>query len=331
MLSLHRTWPQRARAALTPAVLAAVCLAGGCTSSEPGEASDNPGGLVRATAARTRAPVDVARAGRDPGELVRAAQVPHRRVAEALGAHRFRSTTAVTVREGETAMQELTVETAIDIDAGGAFHAVSENSMDYGREVYFKDGYLYLAPRYSKFHRRRPNTPDEPAAIRDAMYAELGAHLELIAGSIQVEDGGEVSHGSREARAVAIRKAAQPRRAQAAQAPQRAWRRDAVVEAAEGEIVLDGDTGVPLAATLRGTLAFERDGRSFTMSFTVDHAIEDTGEDGGQAPDIEVPGADRLVATPLRSREVADRDTLLEGIAPPARKARPPQGAGGNP
>jgi hypothetical protein len=282
--------------------------------------------------------IDLDRAARDPDELVRAALMPHRQVGELLGAHRFQGKTSLEVREGDAVdavvIEQLEVVTTIEFDAGGTFHALSENSRDYGREVYHAGGFLYLAPRYSKFHRRQPETPDEPAQIRDDMYGELGAHLELVSRAIAVTEGGPADHAGRSARAVTVTRADQPRRPAARKAgqktsppAQRQWRDDAVVEAAQGEFVLDSDTGVVLRAAVRGTVRFTREDRTFSMTFAVDHAIDAIG----QPATFTVPGEDRWVATPIRSREVDERDLLLRGIAPPARRsgqsaARPADG-----
>lgn len=238
------------------------------------------------------------------------------------------------MHEGQTLVEDLTVETTIELGEGGAFHALSKNSRDYGREVYFTDGHLYLAPRYSKFHRREPEAPDEPAALRDDMFGELGAHLDLVARAIAVEDRGALDHGGRSGRKIAVTRAAKARPARPGKGPslpQHAWRDQAVVDTVTGEIVLDSATGVPLHATLRGTVTFQRDERTFTMTFAVDHAITAIG----QPVTITAPGEDLWVATPLRSREVDERDDLLQGIAPPARRAgsqvEPGAAQGGNP
>ena len=47
------------------------------------------------------------------------------------------------------------------------------------------------------------------------------------------------------------------------------------------------------------------------------------------APAIAAPPADQIVTTPMRAREVDDRNTLLKGIAPPERKAVPDDEAPG--
>ena len=40
----------------------------------------------------------------------------------------------------------------------------------------------------------------------------------------------------------------------------------------------------------------------------------------GSPVEIAPPPADRVAATPLRSREMDERETLLRGIAPPVRR-----------
>lgn len=303
------------------ALVSALVVAFGCTGSGSGIPDDELGSLVLGSDTRGRG-IDVARAGRDADELLRAALLPHERVRQALGAHRFRSKVSTRVSAGGQEVEALEVETSIDTAADGAFHARSQNSRDYGFEVVFAGGDLYLAPRYSRFHRRAPERASEPEDIRANMYGELGAHLELLARALTVDDRGVQPLGGRSAHQLAITKAARAREPAGEVLEHRKWRDTVIVDEARGELFLDQETGIPLRAMVHGAVSFERDGQHFVMSFDVEHEISDIGA----AVQVEAPPEDRWVRTPLRSTEVDERDLLLEGIAPPTRQRQEASG-----
>ena len=280
--------------------------------------SGDPGGLVERVRGRQVSAIDVTRACADPAELLRAAKTTHTAIAGVLGGHRARTSATVEARDGDRVLETLTVEATLTYRDTGEFHAVVDNSADYGRVAIYAHGALYLAPRYGKFHRRDPETPDEPETLRNQIFAELGAHLELLVPGIAVTPAGDAEHGGRRARKVAIGlgdgvPSPETTRGEAA------WRQSRRVLEAEGEIFLDDETGVPLRASVRARIAARQDQRELVMAVTLEHRIENIGEQF----DIEPPPADRQVATPLRSRELEQRETLLRGIAPPSRLATP--------
>jgi hypothetical protein len=79
-------------------------------------------------------------------------------------------------------------------------------------------------------------------------------------------------------------------------------------------VVLDDATGLPLKAHLDATVAFVRDGKRLTMKLVLDQSVAP----GTVA--VAKPEDEQIVATPVRLREVDDRNMLLQGIAPPAGK-----------
>ncbi len=100
---------------------------------------------------------------------------------------------------------------------------------------------------------------------------------------------------------------------------QRAWRRrTARSPPSDGEIVLDGDTGVPLSVQASPARSrFQREGRkAFEMKLEVTRTLVAMGQQPRSPPRRPAD----VVATPERAREVDDRDYLLQGIAPPLRK-----------
>src|SRR5690242_17387299 len=131
-----------------------------------GVPDDRLGGLV-VEPKPAGAGIDVERAASDPGELGRALALPHAAAIAALGAHTSTINTRDRVDESGKAVSELSDTSVIELGDQGAYHAVYTNSADYGREAIFANGTLYLRPRYQMWHRRAPEAPDEPAALRE--------------------------------------------------------------------------------------------------------------------------------------------------------------------
>lgn len=286
----------------------------GCGRSE-GISDKELGGLVIAPKEKSE-PVNVDRAAKDPQELGRAMMMKYRDVATAIGPHTYKLSTSTVVEEAAKKQSELSDQTVIENGDKGAFHAVYTNSADYGREVTFEGGKLYLRPRYQRWHGRAPESPDEPSAIRDSFFDAIGATWELLAPRAELTDGGPTQVAGRAGRKIMVKAAPGQREIPKEPLKQRKWRETRSIEAVSGEIVLDADKGVPLAAKLTGTIAFSRDGRRFTLKVTLDASASAFGQLVAVAP----PPGDQVVATPERLREVDDRDYLLQGIAPPLRR-----------
>lgn len=301
------------------ALALAIALAG-CGRSE--EIADHElGGLVvpeKTTAARA---LDVDKAAKDPDELGRALAQPHGKVVQALGPHVARITSSSQL----LAAQPLTDSVTLEVGDRGAFHGVYTNNADYGRETIFVDGKLYLRPRYQRWHQRAPETPEEPAGLRDRYFEAIHATWDLLSPAVQLTDRGKVQIEGRVGRKIEIAQAPQPRAPQKEPLAQRRWREGRAIDGVTGEIVLDAEHGVVLAAKLAGNVSFQKDGQRYSMKLTLDAAI--TGI--GTAVPIVAPAEGEVVATPERLREVDDRDYLLQNIAPPLR--RNPDGTAATP
>ena len=291
----------------------ALCAAA-CGRSRGVQDQDLPGLVVEAR--KPEAPIDVARAARDPAELGRALARPYRVVLAALGPHTVGVNSAITVTEGDKPVSELSDHAQIDNGTADAYHAIYTNSADYGRETTFLDGTLYLRPRYQRWHARDPETPDEPVELRDRYFEAIAATWDLLAPGSELTDRGALEVGGRAGRKIEVTHAADPRDPAAEPVAQRKWREARTVDAVTGEVVLDAERGVPLAVKLAGTVGFTRDGRRFAMKVSLDSAISGIGT----AAMIQPPPEGEVVATPERRREVDDRDYLLQGIAPPLRR-----------
>lgn len=294
--------------------LAALVALGACGGEE--RARDIPG-LVEARVVDER-PIDVGLATTDVAELVRAANLSHGLIGVGLGAHRLVVESATEVSEGGKVVEKLTDSATIDLAAEGDFHAIYANSRDYGRDVYFVAGELYLRPRYGKYNIRPPLDDAEPGRIRSEIASALGATLSLVAPGLALSDGGARDVAGRKARVVKLAAGQGPARGELP--PQQAWRKDAVVRSVAGEVALDAELGFALAGAVDAVVELDRDGRRFAMKLHVVHTTSSVG----QVAAIVAPGADQIAPVATATQELAERESLLEGIAPPAARARTP-------
>ena len=264
--------------------------------------------------------VDVGAAVKDPAGLATALALRHRDTARRLGAHRFHGTHAVTVTEDGKEIETLTEETSIELTAGGDLHALYKNSKDYGREAFSVAGTIWVRPLFGKFHRRPPTAPEEADEIADEIYGTFGADIDLCASEIAFAGPAEATTvAGRPAERVRLQKGpARPRPPQSA--PEKAWRDTVSVDSLTGEVALDRETGALLAGTLTARVSFARAGQRFSMDLKATHEISDVG--GAVA--VAAPAEGDSVGTPENSSEFDERHELLEGLAPPPRRAPTP-------
>lgn len=305
------------------AVVAALAVCA-CSGSE-GQPDESLGGLVKAESTAPQ-PVDVDRAGDAPDELLRSMQLPHSFVSDKLGSHTFAGTSSLAVTQAGKLIDGVDYETVVEFASPTEYHAVANNNQDYGREVFYAGGNMYLRARYGKYHKRPPADEDEPARVRSEIFATLGAYFEPLAAGAELTDRGAVTHAGRDARKIEIKTAPTQREMPAQKLTQRKWREQATVRSVSGEVLIDAEYGVPLQAEIEGVLVYSQDGTPSEMAIKVSYAISDIGG----AVTITPPAADKTVDTPTRLEEVDERDELLEGIAPPAAKGPTPKNPSGS-
>lgn len=299
-------------------VALALAPVGGC-SGDGGIKDEELEGLVISPPEEPPA-IDLDKATSKGDELGRAFALRHREVAKRLGAHTVKVTSRYEVKEGDQLVEQLSDETLLEVSGDGEYHAKYDNSRDYGREVIFQGGQLFLRPRYAKWHRRAPNDEHEALAIREQMYAVLGDYFDVVDHAAEVTDKGTARAADRDGRRVEIKLAPSPRKPPPERLTQRKWRETVTVQELTGDAVLDAEGAFPLEARLSAKFVFVRDGRTFTQTIEVGHAISGVG----QPVALATPPAEETVTTPERSRDVDERDALLEGMAPPAKQAGGP-------
>jgi hypothetical protein len=297
---------------LRPVLVGFLLLAVSC-SRDDGPRTPSP---LLSAADPSAEKVDVAAAAKDPEALRRLLNRPHRAAAQALGAHRFAGKSTMKVTENGAEVESLSIEESAERSAEGDFHTLLKNSRDYGREVFWSGGQLWLRPGFGKYHRRAPAADDEPARLLDEAVASLAADYDLVADGAALTDGGSTNLNGRAGRKIALSLAPKARAHRAEDLPQRAWRQEVSVLSLSGELIVDEATGVLLDGKLEATLRFVKQGHTYDMAITAQHAVSDVGG----AITITPPAEADSVATPGRSSEVDEREDLLKGLAPPARR-----------
>jgi hypothetical protein len=222
-----------------------------------------------------------------------------------LGPHRFHGTSSLQVLDPntKTEFEQLKDETAIDFDGQG-YRATLDNSREYGRHAWFVDGVLYLRPRFGAYHKRAPTDGTEAPRIRDEMYATAAGYLAPFQNAMKVSDGGQETVAGQVARKVLL-----------------STDGDDSVRSLAGMIYLDEKTGVPLKVEIAGAFEFEQEGKKLLMRVEARHEFSDIHA----VPKIGAPTDAESLPTPERSHETDDRNTLLRGIAPPARRSPTPE------
>ena len=295
-----------------------------CGPSGEGRPDEQLGPLVVAPEKKEE-PIDVDKAASDVGELKRALAQPHSRVSELLGSHRVTGKSSIQVREGDNVVEDLSDDVSIVIDGDGNFHATLDNSKEYGRHVFFVAGSLYLRPRFGQYHRRAPADDQEPDRTRSEIYGAVGAYFDLISSGAESSDRGAHQIAGRPARRIAVSLAAEPKTPAPGSLAQQNWRGDIIVQAVEGELSLDAETGMPLEVAVSGAVRFIREGRTFDMTVSAQHTVSEIGAVAA----VEPPPPEEVVEIPPRGSEFDERAELLRGIAPPPSKAPTPQDPGG--
>lgn len=251
--------------------------------------------------------VDATRAARDPDELARAFATSRR----ALGAHRLHAKSSQQVTEAGTTVEDLYEEALVERAANGDLHASYENSRDQGREIVSSGGLVWLRPHFGKFHRRPPVDPGEAERVADEIAGSLAAAFDLVAGQCAPSDGGAMTVAGRPARRVRL--AIGPERPRPGHDN---WRDGARVESLDGEIQIDDATGAVLGGRLDAKVAFAQGRRVLALAI---RASEEASDLGG-AVVVTPPGEADSVDTPGRAPDFDDREELLGGLAPSARR-----------
>jgi hypothetical protein len=243
-------------------------------------------------------------AARDVGALALALTSPYHGAFAALGAHRLRDHAALRL-VGDEEDEELAVDQEIAFAGPEELRARAQSSAGYARDVVIAGQAIYARPGHGPFHRRPPERSDEIRDLIDDLAASPGAYLAPLLPGAVIQRSRAVERFGR--RALAIELVTGDGRTRIDPIT---WGVDrAVVRAVRGEVVLDAETALPLAAEVSGELELVRGGRRLVLSVMLSREVEGVGESLA----IEVPSGDDVIA-------------LIEGLEVPAPAPESPRG-----
>lgn len=250
-------------------------------------------------------PIDPARAARDADELRRALEAPAHELPKRVGAHRLSEKLRIQVALGGAEVEKLEDQSRLEVQQGGAFSAVHENSRDYGRAVTWDGKRLYVQVRYGPHVERRPEH-GEVDRLHDELGGMLPAAWRLLGPFAKHEDGGAVRAGGRDARKIKI--ALGPPPGELPTGADQAWRQQMQVQALDGEVALDAKSGVPLEGRLSARYSFPKGTGTAAVEMSLERRLEP------QPADPVVAAPKGAVPTPRRARYEPERRALLRGL-----------------
>ncbi|MCA9670630.1 MAG: hypothetical protein KC503_33770 [Myxococcales bacterium] len=179
------------------------------------------------------------------------------RLRAALGAHELSMTSTLSASLDKKQTRTVKQTVRIHADNKGNFAASKNTHRQYGFEVRWVEGWLYVGRRYNRMVKRRPQRRDEPRRLVERIYGLLPAYLDLLEPFVAVKRLGSRDHLGRRVVEVALSLAAKPRPpGEPDRAPARKWRRKISVEKLEGRALIDGSSGVPLRVDLQAVWTF---------------------------------------------------------------------------
>lgn len=337
--------PQRQRRTSTWAAALALTAVCGCHRGGSGSGTGAaPGSLLADGRQLTRSEV-----------LLQVVGVPHSEVASRLGPHRIESLTRYTITplsspkvgpdvtagfRAETPVQPyensaawesgaatLEEKRLVEVDEQGALHLSSQNDHGYGMEAVVDHQHLYMRLQHAPFVRRIPEG-DEVERLRAVAYESGAALLESVASALYLSPPSETNRLGRPAWAVALSRqdGVSPRRT--VDAPGKAWRGHVIVEAIDGQAVVDRQRGTLLELKLSvrfqaprgpvppGTPSVEGE----RVQVEAQHELHVVAL-GNKVEAIKTPSD--WVDPPMRPRPTLDKQELLNGLQGSAVPGRP--------
>lgn len=337
--------PQRQRRISTWTCALALTALCGCHRGGPASASNvAPGSLLSDGRSLTRSEV-----------LLQVVGVPHSEVASRLGPHRIESLTRYTVtplsspKAGpdvtagfraespvqpyesgagwESAPATLEEQRLVEQDERGGLHLSNQNDHGYGMEAVVEGQHLYMRLAHAPFVRRLPEG-DEVERLRAVAYESGASLLETVASSLYLSPPSETTRLGRPAWAVALSRqdGVAPRRA--VDAPGKAWRGSVIVEAIDGQAVVDRQRGTLLELKLSvrfqaprgpappGTPSVEGE----RVQVEAQHELRVVAL-GNKVEAIKVPS--EWVDPPMRPRPTLEKQELLNGLQGSVGAGRP--------
>jgi hypothetical protein len=308
------------------APLAALCIAFSCKrgGDEAARARifspEQPVGVL----AEAKEPLDSRRLADDPALAQRVLQMPQSEIEARLGSHKAQQRVKFAWYHGpglpdggsEVALSE---ETSLAQAPGGDFSIKLVNDHNQGLELVWARGEVFVKSLYGPFHERRTDRTD-PQRIREQALSGLTT-FDRLARGLKLEAAGEsVAEGRRTVRylvagagARAARKASSdlfPVQYPAGNSPDpdtarrlELWEKEEPTEVS-GSLLVDAETGVPLAYDLEGRFRVAQPGKGPAAELRLHSSLSTTAV-----------GKDLTIKTPKAEPEPA----LLHAVKDPLR------------
>lgn len=221
---------------LTWALVSVLVNVFGCSRGEDGSQSARSSKVDRASALSNSNKERSSDTSTEPLDRLR---LPYSQGLSILGAHRYQAK-AVVKRLVSGQEKTLVVETTLLLDEKGNFRGVKNTDPQYGQEVIFTGGWLYLRRRYGRFIRRRPQDGEAKKKL-DQLAGGLGAYVDLLRPHVQLDAGSKFTRRKH------------PRQPQVEVGPAKNWRRSIRLVAVDGAVEFDPTGRIPLNTKLKAT------------------------------------------------------------------------------
>ena len=337
--------PTRQRRTSTWAAALALAMLSGCHRGGPASGSTVAAGSLLADGRQlTRSEV-----------LLQVISVPHSEVASRLGPHRIESATRYTItplaspKAGpdvvagfradspvqpyensaawESTAAALEEKRLIEVDEHGALHLSNQNDHGYGIEAIVEGQSLYMRLQNAPFVRRQPEG-DEVERLRAVAYESGASLLETVASSLYLSPPSEITRLGRPAWAVALSRQDGVATRRPVDVPGKAWRGHVIVEAIDGQAVVDRQRGTLLELKLSvrfqaprgpvpaGTPSVEGE----RVQVEAQHELHVVAL-GNKVEAVKAPS--EWIDPPMRPRPTLEKQELLNGLQGSAGLGRP--------
>ena len=257
-----------------------------------------------------RRPADGAARQADPAAHSRSEEarwaalaMPHRRVREALGGHRFEARHEVSSRIGEEPGRALVEEYLLECGPKGDCHGRLNNSREYGVEFVRVGEATFFRHRYQDFLRFSEEREESERRV-EHLFGIGAATLELLYSGVRLLPAGEAAIGGRKAARYRLTSSKMPRPVAGTRGA-KAWRARLKVERADGELWLEKDTGAPVRVEVRYRVSAPKGGRMVVLTGSLRTEIKAIGKP------VEVKPPPRFTEASPRDRESLDLRALL--------------------
>ena len=244
-------------------------------------------------------------------EVTRSLNNPHTAVFQALGAHQFTGSSTISIGSSQTTLENVESKTELKIDKGGQYFASLTNQKGYGRDVYFIKDTLYLRPGVGRYHKRLPNSKQEPVDIREQVFSDLTGYFEIFAPDVEFSASGEAVTAKRPVVVLAIAKKPTPTKRNKPLPPEKSWRNTISVTKIAGTVHIDKSSGVPLAVQFTGEATFKRGGQDLTMQVSYDHQLSNIGKEEL----LSLPKDAKVVSSELEASQISLRQERIDKLS----------------